>query len=474
MAIDINIRQPGAALHPPAGEEIAVPRRELGLQAWLALRTGLPLLACDLVVATLTFLLMTALSPPFDGGIATVGPAVAVALVGAALIVVGAYPGVGLSPWDEARKVFLACFGLAALQVGRAASAPAFHLADLLATVSWAIVLASVIISVRRLARTRLSRRAWWGERALVVGSNASAHRLADALRAYRHQGLIPIELPRCYRQLCETMPEYRRLVQSARWIVRLGDREDAPLPRAWTGTRIFAAATDSFSLSRRPFPAVAVPGRRSTRYRMSLLPCTCKRGLDLLIAVTSMLLMTPVYVGLIVAVKCTSPGPVFFGHWRVGRNGRMFRTWKFRTMVADGAAALRRHLDSDPAAREEWARTHKLVRDPRVTRIGGFLRRWSLDELPQMWNVLNGTMSLVGPRPIVPDEIPKYGPWFTDYAAVRPGITGLWQVSIRTDTTYDERVQLDAYYVQHWTPWLDLLILARTATAVVRGEGAV
>lgn len=456
-------------------EEIAVPRREFILQAMLALRTGLPILLCDLVAAALVLGLMHFVPAPLNGHVSDLGPGVPLGLlllIGA-MVVVGAYPGSALSAWDEAKRVFAVCIGFGILQSARVVMDPSIPFVATGGVLFWATLGALTVLGMRRLARLRLGRCAWWGERALIVGSTQSVHGLADALRAYRHQGLIPIELPRCYRQLCETMPDYQKLVLSARWVVRVGDREEAPLPRAWGGTRIFEASTDSFGLSRRPFPAVAVPGRRSTRYCMSLLPCAFKRGFDVLVSGAAILILSPIYLGLIAAVKLTSPGPVFFGHLRVGRHGRMFRTWKFRTMVTNGDEVLERHLESDPEARAEWDRTHKLARDPRVTSIGGFLRRWSLDELPQLWNVLNGTMSLVGPRPIVTGEIPKYGPWFTDYAAVRPGLTGLWQVSIRTDTSYDERVQLDAYYVQHWTPWLDMLILARTSIVVIRGEGA-
>jgi lipopolysaccharide/colanic/teichoic acid biosynthesis glycosyltransferase len=146
---------------------------------------------------------------------------------------------------------------------------------------------------------------------------------------------------------------------------------------------------------------------------------------------------------------------------------------WKFRTMVDNADRLLGEHLEKNPQLREEWANTHKLKQDPRVTKIGRILRRTSLDELPQIWNVLTGEMSLVGPRPVVSAEVEKYGESFEFYRAVRPGITGLWQVSGRSDTTYGERVTLDVRYVRHWSVWLDIYLLVRTFSVVLRGSGA-
>ena len=146
---------------------------------------------------------------------------------------------------------------------------------------------------------------------------------------------------------------------------------------------------------------------------------------------------------------------------------------WKFRTMHPDGDAVLAAYLKKHPEACEEWERDHKLKNDPRVTPIGKILRSLSLDELPQIWNVIKGEMSLVGPRPIVAKEVAKYGSVFSKYSAVKPGITGMWQVSGRSETTYDERVRLDEYYVANWSPWLDIYILAKTVIILARRRGA-
>jgi lipopolysaccharide/colanic/teichoic acid biosynthesis glycosyltransferase len=141
--------------------------------------------------------------------------------------------------------------------------------------------------------------------------------------------------------------------------------------------------------------------------------------------------------------------------------------------MFEDSHLVLEQYLEANPELREEWERDHKLRFDPRVTRIGRFLRKTSLDELPQLWNVIRGQMSLVGPRPIVTEEIVKYGPYYGLYTMVKPGITGLWQVSGRNNTTYDERVLLDAYYVRNWSPWVDVILLLKTIRIVLFARGA-
>jgi Undecaprenyl-phosphate galactose phosphotransferase WbaP len=197
------------------------------------------------------------------------------------------------------------------------------------------------------------------------------------------------------------------------------------------------------------------------------------KRLLDVLVSGTLLLLLVPLFVFVAIAIKLTSRGPVLFGHRRIGLSGEYFKAWKFRTMVDKPDAILERHLLECPEAREEWARDQKLRKDPRVTKVGRFLRKTSMDELPQLWNVLKNEMSLVGPRPIVQAEIERYGAAFDLYTRVKGGLTGLWQVSGRNDTTYEERVRLDTMYVRNWSVWLDLFILCRTIGVVLFRGGA-
>ena len=164
---------------------------------------------------------------------------------------------------------------------------------------------------------------------------------------------------------------------------------------------------------------------------------------------------------------------PILFGHYRVGLGGKLFRCMKFRTMRRDSAQVLAKLLRDDPAARAEWTANQKLADDPRITPIGHFLRKTSLDELPQLLNVLRGEMNLVGPRPVTVDELTRYGMVRWHYLSVRPGITGLWQVSGRNNTTYEERVALDARYVEERSAWVDLTILIKTVRVVITKEGA-
>ncbi len=207
---------------------------------------------------------------------------------------------------------------------------------------------------------------------------------------------------------------------------------------------------------------ALLMPGRRMV-----------KRALDILVTATLIFALVPVFLAVAFAVWLTSEGPVIYGHSRIGYRGRSFKAWKFRTMVKNADKVLEDYLYAHPELQEEWELNQKLKNDPRITRVGRILRKTSLDELPQLFNVLAGHMSLVGPRPIVNSEIAKYGTCFASYLRVVPGITGLWQISGRNNTTYAERLKYDSYYVHNWSPWLDYYILLRTVKTVLKCEGA-
>jgi undecaprenyl-phosphate galactose phosphotransferase len=202
--------------------------------------------------------------------------------------------------------------------------------------------------------------------------------------------------------------------------------------------------------------------------------PQLVKRAFDLVAASLLLLFLAPLLALVAAKIRLTDGGGVIFAHTRVGRHGRLFPCFKFRTMVRNSAAVLAELLARDPAARAEWAKDRKLKHDPRITPLGRFLRKTSLDELPQLLNVVRGEMSLVGPRPVVPDELELYGEAKIYYLQVRPGLTGLWQISGRNDIDYDRRVGLDAWYVRNWTLWYDILILVRTLAIVhPRNNGA-
>ena len=197
------------------------------------------------------------------------------------------------------------------------------------------------------------------------------------------------------------------------------------------------------------------------------------KRILDMALAAFAFAALSPLFVVIPVLIKLTSRGPVFYRHRRLGKGGREIFVWKFRSMYADADDRLRRLLESSPAAAKEWRESFKLKGDPRVTPLGRILRSTSLDELPQFFNVFSGEMALIGPRPIVKEEVARYGASYGVFSSVRPGITGLWQVSGRSDTGYARRVALDCHYVRNWSPWMDVWILLRTVRAVLLMRGA-
>lgn len=197
------------------------------------------------------------------------------------------------------------------------------------------------------------------------------------------------------------------------------------------------------------------------------------KRAFDLISVILGGILISPFLIALAIIVAIDNHGKIIFAHRRVGRSGKIFKCYKFQTMYSNADKLLQDYLEKNPEARAEWEEHFKLLNDPRVTKLGDFLRRTSLDELPQLWNVLIGDMSLVGPRPITAQEIKKYAENIREYYLVRPGITGLWQVSGRSDTTYEERVAMDVWYVQNWSIWLDFIYLIKTVGVVVNQKGA-
>ncbi|MEM6311038.1 MAG: sugar transferase [Pseudomonadota bacterium] len=195
------------------------------------------------------------------------------------------------------------------------------------------------------------------------------------------------------------------------------------------------------------------------------------KRAFDLALAIVLLPLLTPVIAVLWLMAR-SDGGPGFYGHGRIGRRGVPFKCWKVRSMVLDADERLCALLQTDPAARAQWDRDQKLDNDPRITRFGHFMRRTSLDELPQIFNVIKGDMSFVGPRPVVQDELERYGAYKGKYLSLKPGITGLWQVSGRNDCTYDERVRFDAEYAKTVRLHTDVMLIVSTAKTVVYGTG--
>ena len=197
------------------------------------------------------------------------------------------------------------------------------------------------------------------------------------------------------------------------------------------------------------------------------------KTVFDYMLTLLGTIAISPILLFIAIWIYKDSPGPVIFKHIRIGKDGKPFPCYKFRSMCVDAKEKLEELLANDPAAREEWERDFKLKNDPRITKSGAFLRKTSLDELPQIFNVLKGEMSLVGPRPIIQEELERYGEYVGDYLMVKPGITGMWQVSGRSDIEYHERVLLDSWYVRNWSVWIDIVMLFKTFAVVLARKGA-
>jgi len=404
----------------------------------------------------------------------------------------GLYPGVGLSVPEEIRRVFTATT-VVYLLLGSTTflfkEAETYSRAIFL--VAWALSLSGVPL-IRALLRHWFAAQPWWGYPVVILGAGKTGVAVVQALQQQPGLGLKPVAF-------LDDDPAKRGEYAG---VPVMGGLELAPkIAQEW-GIRHAVLAIPGASRARllevierygSAFPrltlipdlfgmgslwvsATDMGGILGLDLRHNLLQPLArwlKRGLDLIGVLVGGLLLLP-FVGLLVLlIRLDSRGPVVFAHARLGQDGRPFRALKFRTMVLGADQVLCEALKQDPALKAEWERDHKLRRDPRITRVGAWLRRTSLDELPQLWNVLVGEMSLVGPRPIVQAEVERYGDRFSLYARVLPGMTGLWQVSGRNDTGYAQRVALDTYYVRNWSPWLDFYLLARTIWAVVWGKGA-
>jgi Undecaprenyl-phosphate galactose phosphotransferase WbaP len=404
----------------------------------------------------------------------------------------GLYPGVTCNPVAEIRRATAAT---TAVFLALAALTLLFRVVDvysrLVFLMAWMAALAAVPLA-RAATRSLFAHKSWWGYPLVIFGAGGMARDLVRSLREQPRLGLRAVAIvDRGYAAgaAIEGVPVVQRV-------------EDAPLAHGNLGILrgVVAAAgltPDEFSeilnsrASSLPHLLIA-PGLEGvssleteatdvgrllmleTRNRLLMpWPQLAKRALDIACTVALAAIALPLGAVVAALIKLDSRGPVFYGHPRIGRDGRRIKVWKFRTMMAGASDMLEWHLRAHPEMAAEWQRNRKLRRDPRVTCLGRFLRRTSLDELPQLWNVLLGDMSLVGPRPIVTEEIEKYSEAYRVYTRVRPGLTGLWQVSGRNDTGYDERVALDTYYVRNWSPWLDAYLLARTVTAVLARAGA-
>jgi len=402
----------------------------------------------------------------------------------------GLYPGVALSPVLELELLCKSTTATFLLLI-----AVTFFLRDVEAysrvalLLAWGLSVPAVIVG-RLAARRFFARQSWWGVPVVVMGRIEDCEAVVSQLRRHKGLGLKAMRVltdsfPS--ENVVQDVPVHQDYSLAGAFAERSGVeycilamprlRGEALMEffeRYAARFRNVVVIPDLFGLASLGTQTRDFGGILGIEIRQRLLlrvPRAAKRVTDLALCGLGTFLIAPALGLLWLAVRLSSPGPVFYSHTRVGQDGRRFEMLKFRTMYIDGKDILNRHLAADSDAAAEWERERKLRRDPRVTPVGRFLRRTSLDELPQLWNVLRGDMSLIGPRPIPESELPRYPGHL--YFRVSPGLTGLWQVSGRNNTSYAERVFFDEYYVRNWSIWLDLHILMRTIRVVLTGEGA-
>ncbi|WP_245616329.1 undecaprenyl-phosphate galactose phosphotransferase WbaP [Deinococcus radiopugnans] len=401
----------------------------------------------------------------------------------------GLYPGYGRSPQTELR---LHTVGTVQMALAQLAAAFATH--RLAPSVTGLILLWSslllVALAFRYAVRALLVRLGQYGRDISVIGAGRTATLTIAHLRAHPGYGLRPVvtydDNPALHgtsvhgvpvagpialalatpltEQALITIPGARAEIQR-----QLVNSIYAAFPITWVVPDLFGVPNQALETHNiGTIASLEIRNNlKSGRARLT------KRVLDLLCAVICTVLALPLLAVIAVAIRLESGGPVIYKAYRLGRHGELFPCYKFRSMHEDAEERLKTLLGEQPELRHEYETFHKLKQDPRVTRVGYLLRTTSLDELPQLWNVLVGQMSLVGPRPYLPRESQKIGGAIDTILRVRPGMTGYWQVNDRSHSTFEQRVDMDQFYIANWTPWLDAVILMQTMRVVVRGKGA-
>ncbi len=399
----------------------------------------------------------------------------------------GLYPGVALNPVEEIRKVVTgaaaACL-LTALWTQHALPFAAIGLAGLTG--------ALLTILSREFLRSVLYGRPWWGVPTVIIGETSSTRRVAQTLHKHKGLGLRIVGTLRRdghYDSAIDTAPTLGGFDMTSSLAsthgVRCAILALAGLPQYQIRDIIQGCSEeyervlvipDGDATANVWVDARDIGGVLGLELRHSALKRSrniLKRTTDIVLGSAVLLASLPLLTVIWIVVRLTSRGPALYRGRRIGMNGKPFLIYKFRSMVIDADRRLNDYLAAHPEALVEWARDHKLRNDPRITPAGRFLRKTSLDELPQVWNIIKGDMSFIGPRPIVDEEISRYRDNFLLYKTVRPGLTGLWQISGRSDTSYEQRVKYDEYYVRNWSIWLDLYILGKTAHVVLARRGA-
>ncbi len=459
---------------------------------WLLVIGGLVLsdVLLALAIWQATFLLRypLGLGPPSAATTASVVPT-SIAWVGlrAAL---GLYPGYGLGYVEELRRqtfALLATLGITTVFVFAWQAGDSLSRLSLLA---WAMSLLLVAPVARYWVKRAMMRMGLWSKPVVVIDAQEAGHRVLERLQREWYLGFEPVgvydnRVAPVSREI-RGVP-YRGTLTDAVALARKGEvdtvifavpnglRENLAgfVTLASQSFRHVVITTDLVGTEHLDSSVVAkgFAGAFGVEIKYSLLDPWAqrlKRAMDIGVTVVGGALVLPLVLILSLLVWLESRGPIFYADLRMGRDGKLFPCLKFRTMVPDADTMLQRMLAEDDEMREEYLKYHKLRNDPRITRVGRFMRKTSLDEVPQLWNVLRGEMSLVGPRPYLPREAAQIGAAHSEIKRVTPGMTGPWQVSGRNDASFDERVRMDAHYVRDWSLWLDLVLLARTVVVVL------
>ncbi len=398
----------------------------------------------------------------------------------------GLYPGIMDDPADEVKK-FAICSFFSFIGIALSITIENNNKIAISAALIIAIPFAIVLLTLgRELIRHIFGKFYWWGVPVVVYCTKNSGDFVIDRLLDYPNFGYkpaliintaitdnkfyknkIPVfspgkEIENTIRSLnikvaiiCDYEEDLSDIMSSYRYTIMVSKNQTA----------------NSGSTLLKDFGGIL--GFLSTHFLTKKSNLILKRVLDILLILLFAWLLIPLILIISVITKFTSKGPVFYGHRRIGKNGKEFKCWKFRSMVINADEKLNAILKENPQMKKEWEKERKIENDPRVTPFGKFLRKTSLDEIPQLLNVLTGEMSLIGPRPVTKPELSKYGDKVDYILSVMPGLSGMWQISGRSDTVYEERITLDTYYIQNWSIWLDIWILIKTLWVVLKGKGA-
>lgn len=392
-----------------------------------------------------------------------------------ALFIQDLYPGYGQTTVKELGKmtksISLAFFLLAAVSY---LNKPFQSFSRSVLMMSWLLALISLPI-VHFILRNLLSRTSWYGLPVIIFGESPWSEEIANSLHRVRRLGWRPITLLKF-----EDIPKLDRADKTGANIAILAPVTNAPVEDFARQLNqryhkvILLRQSDHFgSLWVEPRDLDGYLGLEFSFHLLSWPYRLVKRLIDLVGSFILLIVLSPVFAILALCILVDSPGPVFFQQERIGLGSRHFKILKFRTMVQGAEEKLEQLLSVDPHAREEYEKYHKLEEDPRITRVGRFLRKFSLDELPQFWNVLIGDMSLTGPRAYLPSELPSIGTYASIILRVHPGVTGWWQVLGRHNTTFQQRLEMDEYYISNWSIWMDVYILLKTIPVALAGTGA-